>query len=42
MISVSASACPACGHVQMFADTGKITKLMTDEDTAASNRARKE
>ncbi len=42
MISVSASACPACGHVQMFADTGKIAKLMTDEDTAASNRAGKE
>ncbi|MHC4914508.1 MAG: helix-turn-helix domain-containing protein [Planctomycetota bacterium] len=42
MIGVTASACPACGHVQMFADTGKIGKLMTEEDAAASNRARKE
>jgi excisionase family DNA binding protein len=42
LISVSASACPACGHVQMFADTGKLGGLMVQEESAASERARGE
>jgi excisionase family DNA binding protein len=41
MIQVSASACPACGHVQMFTDTEKLAKLMRDEETAASEKARR-
>ena len=40
MVGVSASACPACGHVQMFTDTAKLGKLMRDEEAAASDRAR--
>jgi excisionase family DNA binding protein len=42
MIGVSASACPACGHVQMFTDTAKLEKLMRDEDKSASERAKEE
>ncbi len=40
MIGVSASACPACGHVQMFADTGKLDKLMHEQDAQRSRKAR--
>jgi len=40
MVGVSASACPACGHVQMFTDTAKLGKLMRDEETAASESAK--
>ncbi len=40
MIKVAAHACPACGHVQMFADTNKIAKLMRPEDEAANDKAR--
>ncbi len=39
MIKVAAHACPACGHVQMFADTGKIATLMRPEDAEKSERA---
>lgn len=41
MIKVAAHACPACGHVQMFADTAKIARLMRPEDKAADDRARR-
>ncbi|RJP74893.1 MAG: DNA-binding protein [Candidatus Abyssobacteria bacterium SURF_17] len=41
-VEVSARACPACGHVDMFADTAKLTRLMRQEDSEASNRADEE
>jgi excisionase family DNA binding protein len=41
MISVTASACPVCGHIQMYADTEKLAKLMRPEDAAASQEAGK-
>ena len=42
MINVVASACPGCGHVQMFADVEKISRLMTEEDATASASSKKE
>ena len=39
MILTEARACPACGHVQLFADTEKLAKLMTAADAAASEQA---
>jgi len=42
MISVEARACPVCGHVEMFADTGKLAKLMRPEDAEESRRAGEE
>ena len=40
MVAVEARACPACGHVQMFADTSKLAKLMTAEDADASEKTK--
>jgi excisionase family DNA binding protein len=42
MVKVTASACPACGHIQMFADTDKIGKLMTPEDAQATKEAQED
>ena len=39
MINVGARACPVCGHVDMFADTAKLSKLMRAEDAEQSKRA---
>ena len=39
MVPIEARACPVCGHVQMFADTGQLAKLMKAEDAAASKEA---
>ncbi len=35
-VDVKARACPACGHVEMFADTAKLGKLMRREDAETS------
>ncbi len=42
VVDVAARACPACGHVEMFADTAKLAKLMRAEDAEASRRAEDE
>ncbi|MBI5115265.1 helix-turn-helix domain-containing protein [Candidatus Poribacteria bacterium] len=42
VVEVSALACPVCGHVEMFADTAKIAKLMRQQDSEANRRAREE
>jgi len=42
VVDVSAQACPICGHVEMFADTAKLTKLMREEDAEASEHADEE
>lgn len=39
MVEVAARACPACGHIDMFADTDKLAKLMREADAEASKRA---
>jgi len=38
-VALDARACPGCGHVEMFADTAKLARLMREEDAAASERA---
>ena len=38
-VALDARACPSCGHVEMFADTAKLARLMREEDAAASERA---
>ena len=42
MVEVAARACPACGHIDMFADTEKLAALMREEDAATSERASEE
>ena len=39
VVDVTAQACPACGHVEMFADTSKLAKLMKEKDAEASKQA---
>ena len=39
MVRVSARACPVCGHIQMFADTEKLARLLKREELEASRRA---
>ena len=38
-VDVAAQACPVCGHVEMFADTSKLAKLMRQQDAEASEKA---
>ncbi|GAB4338600.1 MAG: hypothetical protein Kow0099_12820 [Candidatus Abyssubacteria bacterium] len=38
-VEVSARACPVCGHVDMFADTSKLERIMREADSEASHRA---
>ncbi len=42
MVEVGARACPACGHIDMFADTEKLAILMREQDAEASERADRE
>jgi len=42
VVNIAAHACPACGHVQMFADTEKLAKLMRQQDAEASKHAEDE
>lgn len=42
VVNVAALACPACGHVQMVADTEKLAKLMRQQDLDASKHAEEE
>ncbi len=32
LAAVKARTCPVCGHMQLFADTNKLAKLIKDED----------
>lgn len=36
VVNLTAQACPVCGHVEMFADTAKLKKLMPREDADTS------
>lgn len=42
VVNIAAQACPVCGHVEMFADTEKLAKLMRQQDTNASKHAEEE
>lgn len=42
VVELAARACPVCGHIDMFADTDKLAKLMREEDAEASDRATEE
>jgi excisionase family DNA binding protein len=42
VVDVDARACPACGHIQMIADTEKLAKLMRRQDAEVSKRADEE
>ena len=42
VVELSARACPVCGHIDMFADTDKLAKLMREDDAEASDRATEE
>ena len=42
VVDVEAHACPVCGHVEMFADTSKLAKLMREQDAKASEHADEE
>ena len=42
VVDVAARACPACGHIDMFADVDKLSKLMREADAQADDRAREE
>lgn len=41
-VEIAARACPICGHLDMFADTAKLAKIMREVDSEASHQAEDE
>ena len=42
VVEVAARACPACGHIDMFADVDKLATLMREADAQADKKASEE